>query len=130
MTKKAIKNSFIFVLTLVQLINIHKKINKVVNKIKKREIPSTPTLKLRFKKGIHNILLTNWKELIDLLKKTHRNKEIIYVKQDIFKAITFSNKWFDEDINNNKNTPIKGNNKIKASKFGISNNNESNINTL
>jgi len=57
--KKAIKNSFMFVLTLVQLINIHKKINKVVKRIKKIEIPSIPILKLKFKKGIHNNLLTN-----------------------------------------------------------------------
>ena len=59
MTKKAIKNSFIFVLTLVQLISIHKKINKVVKSIKKSEIPSIPKLKFRFKKGIHDDLLTN-----------------------------------------------------------------------
>ena len=77
-TKKAIKNSFMFVLTLLQLINMHKKINKVVKRMKKSEIPSIPKLKLKFKKGIHSSLLTNWKELIDLLKKTHKNKEIIY----------------------------------------------------
>ncbi len=59
MTKKAIRNSFIFVLTLVQLINMHKKINKVVKSMKKSEMPSTPKLKFRFKKGIHNNLLTN-----------------------------------------------------------------------
>jgi len=59
MTKKAIKNSFIFVLTLVQLINMHKKINKVVKSIKKSEIPSMPKLTFKFKKGIHNNLLTN-----------------------------------------------------------------------
>ena len=59
MTKKAIKNSFIFALTLVQLISIHKKINKVVKSIKKSEIPSIPKLKFRFRKGIHDDLLTN-----------------------------------------------------------------------
>jgi len=48
-----------FNLTLVQLINIHKKINKVVKSIKNNEIPSMPRLKLKFKKGIHNNLLTN-----------------------------------------------------------------------
>ena len=58
-TKKAIRNSFIFSLTLVQLINMHKKINKVVKRIKNSEIPSMPKLKLKFKKGIHNSLLTN-----------------------------------------------------------------------
>ena len=58
-TKNAIKNSFIFFLTLVQLIKIHKKINKVVRRIKNNEIPSTPRVKFRFKKGIHNSLVTN-----------------------------------------------------------------------
>ena len=57
-TRNAIKNSLIFFVTLVQLINIHKKISKVVKRIKKSEIPSTPTLKFKFKKGIHNNLLT------------------------------------------------------------------------
>ena len=92
MTKKAIKNSFIFVLILVQLINMHKKINNVVNSIKKSEMPSIPKLKFKFKKGVHSNLLTNWKEPRDLLKKTHKNKEIEYKKQDTFKAIDFNNK--------------------------------------
>ena len=48
-----------FVLTLVQLINIHKKINRVVKRIKKSETPSIPKLKFKFEKGIHNSLLTN-----------------------------------------------------------------------
>ena len=59
MTRKAIKNSFMFVLTLVQLINMHKKINKVVKRMKKSEMPSIPKLKLKFNKGTHNSLLTN-----------------------------------------------------------------------
>ena len=95
MTKKAIKNSFIFVLILVQLINMHKKINKVVKIIKKSEMPSIPKLKFKFKKGIHNNLLTNWKEPTDLLKKTHKNIKgrqfkcmyFILYEQDIFKLI-------------------------------------------
>lgn len=66
-----------FIFTLVQLIKIHKKINSVVKRIKNNEIPSMPKTKLRFKKGIHAILFTNWKEPTDLLKKTHKNKEII-----------------------------------------------------
>ena len=45
--------------TLVQLINMHKKINNVVRRMKNNEIPSIPKTKLRFKKGIHVILLTN-----------------------------------------------------------------------
>ena len=48
-----------FVLTLVQLIKMHKKINKVDNKIKNKEIPSTPKLKLKFRKGIQATLFTN-----------------------------------------------------------------------
>ena len=48
-----------FVLTLVQLINIHKKINNVVKRMKKSDMPSIPRLKFKFKKGIHNNLLTN-----------------------------------------------------------------------
>ena len=48
-----------FILTLVQLINIHKKINKVVRSIKKSETPSIPTLKFKFRKGIQGKLLTN-----------------------------------------------------------------------
>jgi hypothetical protein len=59
MTRKAIKNSFIFALTLVQLINTHKKINNVVKRMKKSEMPSIPKLKPKFKKGTHNSLLTN-----------------------------------------------------------------------
>jgi len=80
-----------YILTLVQLISIHKKINKVVKRIKKSEIPSIPILKFKFKKGIHNNLLTNWKEPIDLLKKTHKNNDITYEKHEIFNAIDFSN---------------------------------------
>ena len=91
MIKKAIKNSFMFTSTLVQLINTHKKINNVVKRIKKSEIPSTPKLKFKFRKGIHENVLTNWKEPIDLLKKTHRNRETTYEKHDIFKAIDFNN---------------------------------------
>ena len=48
-----------FALTLLQLINIHRKINNVVKRMKKSEMPSIPKLKLKFKKGIQNDLLTN-----------------------------------------------------------------------
>lgn len=118
------------ILTLVQLIKIHRKINKVVKRIKKREIPSIPRLKLKFKKGIHNNLLTNWKELTDLLKKTHKNKEIIYIKQDAFKAINFNSEWFEAGTNNKQKILIKGNTIRKTNKFDTSNTNKSNINTL
>jgi len=90
-TRNAIKNSFIFFLTLVQLIKIHKKINKVVRRMKNNEIPSTPKVKFKFRKEIHNNLVTNWNEPIDLLKKTHKNNDITYKIQDTFKAVDFSN---------------------------------------
>ena len=118
------------ILTLVQLINIHKKINKVVKSIKKSETPSIPTLKFKFRKGIQGKLLTNWKEPIDLLKKTHKNNEITYEIQDTFKATIFNNKWFEAGINNNKKVPINGNIIVKINKFDPSNINTSDINTL
>ena len=130
MIKNAIKNSFIFVSTLVQLISIHKKINNVVKRIKKSEIPSIPKLKFKFKKGIHQNLLTNWKEPIDLLKKIHRNKETTYAKQDTFKAIYFNNEWFEAGTNNRRKTPIKGNIKMNTSKLVVFNKKKSNINIL
>jgi len=119
-----------FVSTLVQLINIHKKINKVVKRIKKSEIPSTPKLKFKFKKGIHQNLLTNWKEPIDLLKKIHKNKETINTKQDIFRAIDFNNEWFEAGTNSKRKTPIKGSVKLNTSKLVIFNKKKSNINIL
>lgn len=109
---------------------MHKKINKVVKRIKKSDIPSIPKLKFKFKKGIHNNLLTNWKEPTDLLKKTHKNKEIIYDKQDTFKAIDFNNEWFEAGTNNKKKVPIKGNTIINISKFDMFNKKKSNINIL
>ena len=119
-----------FILTLVQLIKIHKKINKVVKRIKNNEIPSIPILKLKFKKGIHNSLFTNWKEPTDLLKKTHKNKEITYSKQDTFNAIDFNKKWFEEGTKSKKNVPIKGNTKITINKFAAFNKKKSNIHIL
>lgn len=92
MTKKAIKNSFTLIEMLVQLIRMHKKINRVVKRMKKSEIPSIPKLKFKFKNGIHNDFVTNWKEPIDLLKKNHKNKEITNNKLDTFKAKDFSSK--------------------------------------
>jgi hypothetical protein len=87
-------------------------------------------VKFKFRKGIHNSLLTNWKELIDLLKKTHKNKEVTYKKQDTFKAVNFNNEWFEAGTNNNNKVPVKGNIIIKTSKLDTSNNKKSNINTL
>jgi len=57
--RKAIKNSFKFTLTLFQLVNKHTGINKVVNKIKNKEIPSTPIVKFKFKLGNQKNFITN-----------------------------------------------------------------------
>ena len=118
-----------FFFTLVQLIKIHKKINKVVNKIKKRDTPSMPILKFKFRKGIHSNLLTNWNEPTDLLKKTHKNNEITYKKHDTFKAIDFNSEWFDEGTSNKKKVPIKGDITIKTNKLVTLKKRKSNINT-
>jgi len=130
MIKKAIKNSFTFALMLVQLIRIHKKINKVVRRTKKSEIPSIPRLKFKFKSGIHKNLVTNWKEPVDLLKNTHKNNEIIYIKLDTFKAKNFKSEWLDAGTNNKKKVPTKGSIKMKTNKFAIFNKEKSNINIL
>jgi len=93
-------------------------------------MPSTPKLKFRFKKGIHNNLLTSWKDPTDLLKKTHKNKETEYKKHDTFKAMDFSNEWFEAGTNNRKKTPIKGSTSRNTSKLDIFNKKKSNINIL
>ena len=98
--------------------------------MKKSEIPSIPKLKFKFRKGIHNILVTNWKEPIDLLKKNHRNKEIIYKKQAVFKAINFSDKSLELGTNSNIKVPIKGTAIRKTNKFDASTHEMFNINTL
>ena len=58
-TKKAIKNSFKFSLTLFQLVSIQSGINKVVNSKKNIEIPSTPKVKFKFKIGNQKNFTTN-----------------------------------------------------------------------
>ena len=93
-------------------------------------MPSIPRLKFKFEKGIHNSLLTNWNEPVDLLKKTHKNKEITYKKQDTFKAKDFNNEWFEAGTNNKKKVPIKGSTKMKTSKLVTFNEKKSNINIL
>jgi len=109
---------------------MHKKISKVVKRIKKSEMPSIPKVKFKFKKGIHNIWLTNWKEPIDLLKKTHKNREVTYDIQDTFKAMDFNNEWFEAGTNNKKKVPINGNTRINTSKLDMFNKKKSNINIL
>ena len=66
--------------------------------MKKSEIPSIPKVKFKFEKGIHNNLLTNWKEPVDLLKKTHKNKERCE-RNEIFRHQKHENE-IDVDIEN------------------------------
>lgn len=109
---------------------MHKKTNKVVKRIKKRETPSTPKLKFKFKRGTHTNLVTNWNDPTDLLKKIHKNNETIYKKQDAFNAIDFNKEWLDARTNNNKKVLINGKTIKKANKFVTSKKEKSNINTL
>jgi len=67
---------------------------------------------------------------MDLLKKTHKNKEITYDKQDTFKVIDFNNKWLEAGTNNKKKVPIKGNTIISTNKLEMFNKKKSNINIL
>ena len=106
---------------------MHKKISKVVKRIKKSEMPSIPKVKFKFKKGIHNIWLTNWKEPIDLLKKTHKNREVTYDIQDTFKAMDFNNEWFEAGTNNKKKVPINGNTRINTSELDMFNKKKSTL---
>lgn len=119
-----------FNLTLVQLIKIHKKINKVLKRRKKSEIPSTPKLKFIFKIGIHKIFVTNWNEPIDLLKKTHKNNEIKYKIPETFNAIDFKSEWFDAGTSIKQRILIIGNKMRIANKFFILKKKKSNINIL
>jgi len=98
--------------------------------MKNKEIPSIPIVKLKFKKGIQANLLTNWKELVDLLKKTHKSRDITYKLPEIFKAIAFSSEWFQVGTKKIINVPNKGNIKIRISKFVTFNKEKSNINIL
>ena len=75
-------------------------------------------------------MFTNWKELVDLLKKTHKNKDITYKPPEIFKAIDFNKKWFQVGTRKSANVPNKGNIKIKINKFVTFNKKKSNINIL
>ena len=53
---------------------------------------------------------------MDLLKKTHKNSESTYIKQDVFKAMFFNNEQLDAGTSNRKKTPIKGASNIKCVK--------------
>tara|TARA_B100000780_G_C20983853_1_gene393279 strand:+ start:206 stop:385 length:180 start_codon:yes stop_codon:yes gene_type:complete len=59
MAKKAIKYSLTFVLIPTQLPNKQRGTNKVVNKIKNKEIPSIPRIKLIFIDFNHSNRSTN-----------------------------------------------------------------------
>lgn len=62
-------------------------------------------------------MLTNWKELVDLLKKIHKNKDITYKLPEIFKAIDFNKEWFQVGTKKIANVPSKGNVKMRVNKF-------------
>ena len=118
--KKANKYSFKLNLILSQLTNKHNGINKVVNKIKNNEIPSTPIVKLILNnKGIHENLFTNWNVLTDLSKKTHNTNDSKKVKHEIFNAINLNKFLFVEGVITKKKAPNKGNNNIYVNKFLI-----------
>jgi hypothetical protein len=93
-------------------------------------MPSIPILKLKFKKGIQDTLFTNWKEPTDLLKKTHKNKELRYVMQETFKANIFNAAWLEDGIPSNNNAPIKGATRVKTSRLIVFNKKKSDINIL
>jgi hypothetical protein len=76
---------------LFQLVNKQSGINKVVNKMKNKDIPSIPIAKLKLRLGNHNNSLTNWKEAIDFSKKPHKNKEQLKDKHVEFRATIFNN---------------------------------------
>ena len=97
---------------LPQLANKHKGISRVVKRMKNNEIPSNPIGKLIFKIGIHKNFSTYWKVPIELLKKTHKNKESTNVKQEQLKAMDLNNDLWDDGINNKVNAPNKGSIKI------------------
>ena len=56
----------------------------------------------KFKLGNQKNVTTNWKELVDLLKKSHNNKEPVKDKHVEFKATTFNKFLFLEGIHNNR----------------------------
>ena len=84
----------------------------VVNKMKNKEIPSTPIGKLMFKIGIQKNFSTNWNVPIDLLKNTHKTNDSTNVKHEQFKATDRSKDLFDDGINDKMNAPINGSTKM------------------
>ena len=55
------------------------------------------------------------------MKKTHKNKEIIYRKQDTFNAKDFNNEWFEAGTHNKRKVPTKGNTIMKINKLAMFN---------
>lgn len=75
-------------------------------------MPSTPSVKLRFRLENQKNFMTNWKEPTDFWKKPQSSKEVKNDKPVEFKAIIFNNFSFLEGVNNNSKTPKIGNTKI------------------
>ena len=89
--------------------------------MKKIEIPSIPITIFKFKVGIQKNLLTNWKVPKDLLKKNHKNKEIIKVTHEICNAKDLIKCWLEKEVTAKPIDPSKGNIIITNNKFWISN---------
>ena len=87
---------------------IHKGISNVVKIIKNNEIPSTPTVKFRFKEGTQNNWSTYWNWLVDLSNQTHKNRDKINVENEKNNAVIRNNWKFHLGINNKKKAPIMG----------------------
>ena len=106
-------------LTVLQLANKHRGINKVVSSKKNKEIPSTPSVNVKLKKANHLNVVTNWKEPIDFLKKNQINRDPVKDMQEAFNAIVFSSFSSLDGTNNNNRIPKTGKNKIEINKFSI-----------
>ena len=76
--------------------------------MKNKDIPSIPNVKLKFKKGIHKVLFTNWNIPIEALNHTHKKREQINVKADVPNPIIFKKILLLEGINNNNEIPSSG----------------------
>lgn len=84
-----------------------------------RPIPSTPSVKFKFKLENQKNFTTNWNEPVDFWKKPHRSNEVKNDSPELFRAMFFNSFSFSEGINNNNKIPIIGNIIIKTNKLSI-----------
>ena len=73
-----------------------------------KEIPSIPSVTFRFKTGIHNNLLTNWKVPTDFLNPPQTNKKRMKGIDEKLRATIFINFCCSGFIKINKKIPING----------------------